>query len=143
MIKTVGKLCPIKAFGKRSLMSATLGLCFVASAVASANGASLSSGVYSKEQADKGKAVYEKSCKNCHDAQFYEDKLSIWQGQPVIGFFDIISTTMPADNPASLMYEDYVNVLAYIFSELGFPAGDKALNPDDGSMEEIIVVEPK
>lgn len=99
----------------------------------------LKDGVYTEAQAEAGKATYEKSCKNCHETAFYEDKLKVWKGQPLIGFYDLISTTMPADSPGGLWPEDYTQALAYILSELGYPAGDKKLEPYDGSMDEIII----
>jgi len=47
--------------------------------------------------------------------------------------------TMPADNPGSLMLEEYTDVIAYILSENGFPAGEVMLDPDNG-MENINIV---
>ena len=49
--------------------------------------------------------------------------------------------TMPADNPGSLMLEEYTDVIAYILSENGFPTGDNELDPDNG-MEQISILPP-
>ena len=43
--------------------------------------------------------------------------------------------------PGSLMLEEYTDVIAYILSENGFPAGDAKLDPDNG-MDAIKVVTP-
>ena len=101
----------------------------------------LKDGVFTAAQAEAGAAVYEASCKNCHDMKFYQNTLRSWSSQPLLYLWENIFGTMPADNPGSLMFEDYTNVLAYILSENGFPAGEGVLNPDDG-MDQISIVTP-
>ena len=99
--------------------------------VALANGRSTKDGAFTAEQADRGKAVYDKSCVNCHQADFYRERLSRWHGKPVDQLFEVVSTTMPADNVGGLLTSEYVDVLAYIFSVTGSPAGTEELTSDN------------
>ena len=98
-------------------------------------------GVFSAEQAKTGEAVYESTCKNCHDMKFYQTTLRGWVGNPLLYLWELMLGTMPADNPGSLLPDEYTNVLAYILSENGFPAGDAVLDPDHG-MDKISIVAP-
>lgn len=106
-----------------------------------ANGLSTQNGVFTAEQAERGRAVYEKSCQNCHQADFYVDKLPKWEKKPVGDLFQALSTTMPADNVGSLLTSEYLDVLAYVFSITGSPAGKSELTADN--MDSITVAAPK
>jgi hypothetical protein len=101
----------------------------------------ISDGVFTQAQADAGKLVYDSSCKNCHNMRFYRDLLKSWNNQPLIYLWENIMGTMPADNPGSLMLEEYTDVIAYILSENDFPAGEHILDPDNG-MEDISILAP-
>ena len=98
-------------------------------------------GVFTQMQVDAGKPVYDNSCKTCHDMRFYRDALKYWDGQPVLWMWEAILGTMPADNPGSLMLDEYTDVVAYILSENGFPVGEEALDPDI-NMGDILIVSP-
>jgi len=98
-------------------------------------------GVFTAAQAETGKSVYDSSCKTCHDMRFYRDILKSYNNQPVLWLWESILGTMPADNPGSLMLEEYTDVIAYILSENGFPAGEAKLDPDNG-MDAIKVLSP-
>jgi mono/diheme cytochrome c family protein len=101
----------------------------------------ISDGVFTQAQADAGKLVYDSSCKNCHNMRFYRDLLKSWNNQPLIYLWENILGTMPADNPGSLMLEEYTDVIAYILSENDFPAGEHVLDPDNG-MDAINILAP-
>lgn len=98
-------------------------------------------GVFTQAQVDAGKVVYDASCKSCHNMRFYRDTLRSWNSQPLLYLWENILGTMPADNPGSLMYQEYTDVIAYILHENGFPTGDTPLDPDNG-MEDISIVAP-
>jgi hypothetical protein len=104
-------------------------------------GKTVDDGVFTQLQVDAGKPVYDNSCKTCHDMRFYRDALKSWDGQPVLWMWEAILGTMPADNPGSLMLEEYTDVVAYILSENGFPVGEEALDPDL-NMGDILIVSP-
>ncbi len=116
------------------------GTCLMAGSVA-AQDRTVKDGVFTAEQSAAGKAVYEKSCKNCHDIKYYEGTLKSYNAQPLLYLWENMFGTMPADNPGSLAFEEYTNVLAFILSEYGFPAGDTLLDPDKG-MDKIKIVAP-
>lgn len=101
----------------------------------------LNDGVFSEAQASAGQYVYDNSCKTCHDMRFYRGVLRSWANQPLIDFWYSILGEMPADNPGSLSDNEYTEVIAYILSENGFPAGDTELDPNNG-MEQISIVAP-
>ena len=128
----------------RYLGLGTAALCATAAmgAAAVANGKrSTSDGVFTAAQAERGKAVYEQSCKNCHQADFYVERLQRWENKPVSELFESLSTTMPADNVGSLATSEYVDVLAYVFSITGSPAGKTELTTDN--YESINTAAPK
>ena len=50
---------------------------------------------------------------------------------PVGQLFESVSTTMPADNVGGLLTSEYLDVLAYIFSVTGSPAGSEELTSDN------------
>jgi mono/diheme cytochrome c family protein len=115
---------------------------FAAASVASAQERSLTDGVFTEAQAKSGAMVYDANCKSCHDMKFYENTLKSWNSQPLIYLWETIMGTMPADNPGSMMFEEYTDVLAYILSENGFPAGDAPLD-HNGGMDAISIVPPQ
>ena len=98
-------------------------------------------GVFTEAQVNAGEVVYDASCKTCHNMRFYRDTLKSWNNQPLIYLWETIMGTMPADNPGSLLLEEYTDVIAYILSENGFPAGDMKLDPDNG-MDVIHILSP-
>ena len=98
-------------------------------------------GVFTAEQVASGQQVYDSQCKTCHNMPFYRDTLRSWNNQPLLYLWENIMGTMPADNPGSLMFEEYTDVIAYILSENGFPAGDLKLDPDNG-MDSIKILSP-
>lgn len=81
--------------------------------------------IYTTEQADRGKEVYKRVCSQCHALDFYKgEAIKPWEDGTLEGLYDAISTLMPKDNPASLKRREYVDVLAYILSLNGMPAGE-------------------
>lgn len=98
-------------------------------------------GVFTEAQVSSGQVVYDSQCKTCHNMRFYRDTLRSWTNQPLLYLWENIMGTMPADNPGSLMFEEYTDVIAYILSENGFPAGDATLDPDNG-MDAIKILAP-
>lgn len=99
-------------------------------------------GVFTDAQVEAGKQVYDDSCSSCHNMRFYQDTLRSWNSQPLLYLWEAVLGTMPADNPGSLMLDEYTNVLAYILNENGFPTGETELDPDNG-MSDISILPPK
>jgi mono/diheme cytochrome c family protein len=101
-------------------------------------------GVYTAEQAAKGKETYGAACLSCHKPiEFTGEKF--WNtvvGRPLFDFFKYVKSEMPQDNPGSLGDEDYASVISYIFTLNSMPAGQKAMPTDSASLSKIKVVAP-
>ena len=96
-------------------------------------------GDYAQDQASAGQQVFGQYCAKCHGAQ-----LQGQAGPPLAGqkfaanlryskisaqqMFTFIKTQMPADKPASLTTQQYLQSLAYILSKNGYPAGSTPLS---------------
>jgi S-disulfanyl-L-cysteine oxidoreductase SoxD len=110
-------------------------------------GATVTSGVYTADQAKRGQAVYVDACAKCHIEDLSggkdspplvgDDFLGGWKGKTVGDLFDEVRMTMPFDSPGKLTPEQYADVIAYIFSANKFPAGDKELAHDTAPLQNI------
>jgi mono/diheme cytochrome c family protein len=130
---------------RRTLQLTAFATCAIGVAlvgVATANGLrATKDGVITTEQIARGKTVYEQSCKNCHQEDFYRERLTRWENKSVEALFEAVSTTMPADNVGSLATSEYLDVLAYVFSITGAPTGSTELTADN--MGAVKVSAPK
>jgi len=118
-----------------ALAIATLGASFAA--CAQGIGGNVWGGVYSAEQATRGKAVYEAKCMACHGAALGGSDsappltggrfFATWNTTSADDLFERIHTTMPAKAPGTLSGAQVAAVEAYIFQVNGFPAGEKPL----------------
>ena len=108
---------------------------------------SVSSGVYTADQAKRGQAVYTSECAKCHlddlsggrDAPPLAgaDFINGWKGKTVGELFDEVKATMPFDGPGRLTPEQYADIIAYIFSANKLPAGEKELEHDVAPLKQI------
>ena len=100
-------------------------------------------GVYTTAQAGRGLKIYSASCGICHDTgRFSDDKFfTDWSGKPLQQLFDLISTTMPEDNPGGLKPQEYEDVIAYLLSVNKFAPGSGELKSGD-AMRTITIVKP-
>lgn len=94
-------------------------------------GSTTESGVYTKDQAKSGKALYEQQCLMCHDNKYFRPVLKRWNGQSLAVLFDVMSGSMPESNPGGLLDQEYLDILAYIFSRSRYPTGEAPLAMDD------------
>lgn len=115
---------------------------------ASGGAASQSGGVYTAEQAKAGEQLYTQNCQSCHG-----DDLQGEVGPGLAGsnfskkwergnltaddLYYIMSTTMPKGSPGSLKPEQYVNILAFVLQQNGYPAGESPLPTDESSLKKI------
>lgn len=106
----------------------------------SGDGRSVRDGVYTVEQAQRGKELNDNVCAACHmEEWFTQTLLQSWAGAPLSFLYDLISTTMPEDRPGGLKPQQYADVLAYIFELNGFPAGQEELSPEKEEMAKITI----
>lgn len=133
-----------------SVLILGLGLRLSAQSVHAAS--STRDGVYTEEQAQQGKAIYQNQCGMCHgDALEGQGRnsplaggefLNNWTGQTVADLFMKTIVMMPAMNPGTMTPKDTAAVLAYILSANKFPAGKAPLPSDPQSLEMIQIGKP-
>ena len=115
-----------------------------------AAGKSTQDGVYTDAQAKRGEAAYGKTCAGCHgpDLAGADTAPSLtgaeftagWTDQTLDDLFQRIQTTMPGDAPGSLSAEQCADILAFVLSKNGFPAGQSELTAGPGLKDVKFVV---
>ncbi len=105
---------------------------------------SVKAGVYTAAQADRGQNVYRSKCASCHAPNRFTDDLfyTSFAGKPLWEMFDVISDSMPEDNPGSLKKEEYADVIAYLLELNNFPVGATELPSDKDALSAILMEKP-
>jgi cytochrome c len=106
-------------------------------------------GVYSSEQAARGKKLYVDSCSSCHKEGLQgadlapalkgEDFVLRWAGFSMQDLFNTISTTMPSDDPGKLSPQVNADIVAFILQVNKFPTGHEELKPDTPLLRSIAI----
>lgn len=101
-------------------------------------------GVFTEAQAERGRSAYRSHCAECHASGFFRGDpfRLIWSGQPASGFFELVRTTMPMNNPASLKAAEYAAILAYILELNGYPPGEVELPSTPAELDRILIEDP-
>lgn len=119
-----------------------------AGALAARGQSSLSTwdGVYTEAQAAQGETVYVSHCVDCHGPDFAGREqapalaglgfLDKWNRATVRKLLETVEQ-MPPDQPKTLTPQQYVDVLAFMLSVNGFPAGPTALATDRPALARI------
>jgi S-disulfanyl-L-cysteine oxidoreductase SoxD len=104
-------------------------------------------GVFSSDQAGRGKAAFDLSCSRCHNVALIGSErgpaikgaafLSHWEKDSLAGLFSKIRDTMPEGGPGTVKDEVKIDILSYILQQNGFPAGNTELKADVSSLEDI------
>jgi mono/diheme cytochrome c family protein len=94
-------------------------------------------GVFTQEQADRGRPLYNQHCASCHADTLMGGEmspplvggefLSNWNGLTLGDLFERIRTTMPQNKAGKLSREVNSDITAYILSVNKFPAGKTEL----------------
>ena len=97
------------------------------------------SGVYTAEQASRGKDVYAGACKSCHTPVSHTGATfnKWWRGKQLSDLFGFISIAMPKNDPGSLAPEDVADVTAYLLKMNAMPVGPVELPPDIDSLKKF------
>lgn len=113
---------------------------------------SISSGVYTTEQAAAGEAIYYDRCAECHGddlrgierapALVGSQFLDAWKGKPLRDLLEQIEN-MPPDEPAVVSTAEAADVLAFLLYAIGIPSGSTALPADRVQLGEITFEPPK
>lgn len=102
----------------------------------SGTGRSTWAGVYTVEQAARGKDVYAGNCRSCHTPASHTGEMfsTWWRGKRLSDLFTFVSTQMPKNDPGSLAPEDAADVVAYLLQINAMPPGKVELYPDADSL---------
>jgi mono/diheme cytochrome c family protein len=105
---------------------------------------SVKAGVYTAAQADRGLGLFRSKCASCHAPNRFTDDLfyTSFAGKPLWEMFDVISDSMPEDNPGSMKKEEYADVIDYMLKLNNFPAGESALPIDKDALSAILMEKP-
>jgi mono/diheme cytochrome c family protein len=116
----------------------------IASPVAAQQLASTTSGVYSDEQATRGRDVYLGNCKSCHTPESHTGALfkMTWEGRPLADLFAYISLRMPKNEPGSLSPQENADVLAYLLKLNRMPSGGVDIPADSNALKTIRIESP-
>ena len=124
------------AYARRGLAAVTgLAAMFLTPGVGGAQAPE--AGVYTAAQAASGRAVYERECAVCHQANLQgsfeapqlagDSFLRFWADLSPGDLFVRVSGSMPPGEEGSLTDEEYVDVVAYLLEANGAPAGGAVL----------------
>jgi mono/diheme cytochrome c family protein len=108
-------------------------------AASTPNSPSTLSGVYTDEQASRGKDVYAGTCRSCHTPASHTGATfnKWWRGKLLSDLFLFVSTRMPKNDPGSLSPDDVADVMAYLLKMNAMPVGKEELPPDADSLKKI------
>ncbi len=102
--------------------------------------------LYTKAQAAIGLGKFIGNCAMCHGAHLEgragpslkgPNWASAKADYTVGEVFTVVSQQMPATDPGSLEKSDYVNIMAYLLQQNGYPAGDAMLNFDQAASSTV------
>lgn len=126
-------------------IAALAAIASVAPAAQSIGKPASASGIYSAEQAERGARLFDDRCSACHTTEQFTGPQFIlsWGGQPALGLYTLIRTTMPQGSPASLKRQEYADILAFLLRENGLPDGPGELPSTDAALKKTIIEIPK
>ncbi len=95
-------------------------------------------GLYTDEQAARGKDVYLNTCRSCHTPASHTGATfnKWWRGKHLSDLFAFLSTRMPKNDPGSLAPEDVADVMAYLLKMNAMPVGPNELPADVDSLKQ-------
>ena len=126
-----------KRCARRGVAAGLAAMVLAPGLAAAGSGQASGDGVYTAAQAASGRAIYERACAACHQANLQgsfeapqlagEGFLRFWGDLSPGDLFVRISGSMPPGEEGSLTGEEYLDVVAYLLEANGAPAGDAAL----------------
>jgi mono/diheme cytochrome c family protein len=124
----------------------------VMTAAAQESPKTVADGVYTDIQAARGASVYDTACAGCHradlgggtgpalrDQRFAKE----FAGKDLKALFTKTATTMPRGAPGSLGDNVYLDVVAHVLKENGFPSGSRELTADALDGIHVVPGKPK
>jgi len=110
-------------------------------------------GVFSKEQVERGRKVYNNECSRCHSDNLAggEDSptllgkefLANWDGKSLGKLVEYTREEMPSDGPGKITRRQSTDLAALMLSANGFPAGQADLPADLDTLKQILITPKK
>lgn len=100
---------------------------------------STASGVYTDEQATRGRDTYQMQCKSCHTPASHTGPTfaSWWDRKPLSDLYQFVTTRMPKNEPGSLQPDEYADLIAYLLKLNDLPSGSEPLPADSLVLKKI------
>jgi mono/diheme cytochrome c family protein len=103
---------------------------------------------FTAAQAERGQSAYRNNCQDCHGSSLDNGEFG---GPPLKGgyfrgrwgtgnasvLFGMLSAAMPPDRPGQLSPQTYADLMAFILSHNGYPAGDKEFPADASAQQQM------
>jgi len=110
-------------------------------------------GVYTMEQAGRGEKLYAEQCASCHGDALTGGEMAPalvggeftanWNDLSLGDLFERIRISMPQDNPGSLTRQQNADVLAFMLSRGGYPAGKMDLPTELPALRQVTFLATK
>jgi len=102
--------------------------------------------LYAAAQAERGQAAYRQSCQDCHGSSLDNGEFggpplkggyfrTRWGQGNVAALYGYVSLAMPPDRPGQLSPQTYADLVAFLLSGNGYPAGEKELPTDPNAQQ--------
>ena len=118
---------------------------------AAAQDRTVNDGVYTDQQATRGRTAYREQCAACHAADLFGGEMAPglkgsgfiggWSGATLWEFADFTNATMPQDAPGRLTARQLNDVIAFILQSNDYPAGSEDLAIDLANQGDPIRIE--
>jgi polar amino acid transport system substrate-binding protein len=106
--------------------------------------------LYTEEQATKGALAYYKNCSMCH-GPLLDGQSAGYSGPALKGpefadpsydfhvneMFNFVAKLMPPGEPGTLTHEEYVQIMAFILQQNGYPAGSHELVYEEAEKSKV------
>ncbi len=112
-------------------------------------------GVYTAEQAARGKEIFTSACGTCHGSKLDgapDDQdmvpapplarhkfLRVWTDRTVGSLYSYTRGTMPKSNPGFMSEADYLALVAHMLATSGVPAGSEPLADDVFALGHVVI----
>jgi ankyrin repeat protein len=104
-------------------------------------------GVFTQAQAERGRDQYQKTCSSCHKADLLGESAAPplagqefaqrWTGQSLEDLLTTIRRSMPQEAPDSLGTAAYADIVSFLLSVNGSPAGQTEMPLESGALKQI------
>jgi S-disulfanyl-L-cysteine oxidoreductase SoxD len=108
----------------------------------------LSNGIYTADQAARGRSVYQQRCASCHGESLGGASapplagtgfLGAWGGQSLWDLASKIRNTMPANDPGKLTIAQAVDLVAVILQANQYPVGQNELGASEAGLKAVVL----